>query len=124
MDNQEGIQPDPLAVGLTRPSTVLGVPFPAVVLNVIVSLQALIWTSDITWLLLCIPIHGIFALITLGEPRAFELLMLWTQTTLFNLLRTYWYWSASTYSPLPLRVRYSTFERWLLQRRLKRENKR
>jgi type IV secretion system protein VirB3 len=123
MDVQNGIVPDKVAVGLTRPSTKWGVPFPAFVLNVVVSLQALIWTSDLTWLLLCVPVHGIFWLITLNDPRAFELLLLWIQTTLANLVRTYWFWSASTYSPLPVRAHFGHYERWRLQRRLKQENR-
>ncbi len=59
MDDDDGIEVDTLAVGLTRPSTVLGVPYGAVILNLLVAVEALSLTSNLIWLLMCIPVHGI-----------------------------------------------------------------
>lgn len=121
MNDDEGIDVDTLAVGLTRPSTVAGVPYGAFVLNVLVSVEALSLTGNLLWLLLCVPVHGICYLITLKDPRTFEMLMLWARTTLGTLITSRWYWSASSYSPLCLREHPGIFKRWRIRRRLKRE---
>lgn len=121
MDDDEGIEVDMLAVGLTRPSTVLGVPYGAVVVNLLIAVEALSLTSNLLWLLMCIPVHGICYLITLKDPRTFELLMLWSRTTLGTLITSRWYWSASSCSPLSFRERFGFFKRWRIKRRLKRE---
>lgn len=121
MDDDEGIEVDKLAVGLTRPSTVLGVPYGAVILNLLVSVEALSLTSNLMWLLMCIPVHGICYLITLKDPRTFELLALWTRTTLGTLITSRLYWSASSYSPLSLKERPGFFRKWRIKRRLNRE---
>jgi type IV secretion system protein VirB3 len=123
MNDEDGIDVDPLAVGLTRPSTVLGVPYGAAILNLLISVEALSLTENLFWLLMCIPVHGICYLITLKDPRTFELLAMWARTTLGTLIASRWYWSASSYSPLTFRARPGYFQRWLIKRRLKRENR-
>lgn len=121
MDGEDGIKVDTLAVGLTRPSTILGVPYGAAVLNLLVSVEALALTENLLWLLMCIPVHGICYLITLKDPRTFELLALWARTTLSTLIASRWYWSASSYSPLRFREHPGFFKRWRTKRHLKRE---
>lgn len=122
MDSEDGIDVDTLAVGLTRPSTVLGVPYGAVILNMLISVEALALTENLLWLLMCIPVHGICYLITIKDPRSFELLALWARTSLGTLITSRWYWSASSYSPLTLRGRPNLFKRWFIRRRMKRED--
>jgi len=121
MDREDGIDVDPLAVGLTRPSTVLGVPYEAGLINVLVSVEALSLTENLLWLLMCVPVHGICYLITLNDPRSFELLLLYARTKLGTLIASRWYWSASSYSPLTFRERFGPFKRWWTKRRLQRE---
>ena len=121
MDAEDGVNVDTLAVGLTRTSTVLGVPYGAVMLNMLVSVEALSLTENLLWLLMCIPVHGVFYLITLKDPRTFELLALWARTTLGTLIASRWYWSASSYSPLTFRERPGFFKRCRIARRLKKE---
>ena len=121
MDDEDGINVDTLVVALTRPSTILGVPYGAAMLNLMVSVEVLSLTGNLLWLLMCIPVHGIFYLITLKDPRSFELLALWARTTLGTLIASRWYWSASSYSPLTFRGRPGFFKRLLIKRRLKRE---
>lgn len=122
MGNEDGIDVDPLAVALTRPSTVLGVPYGAAVLNMLVSVEAMSLTENLMWMLLCIPAHGICYLITLKDPRSFELLALWAKTTLRTLIASRGYWSASSYSPLTCRKHPGFFKRWQIKRRLNKEN--
>lgn len=114
---------DKLAVALTRPSTKLGVPYMVAVTNLFVSLQAMIWTQNVVWLGLCLPLHGICYLITKKDPRAFELLLLWARTKLATLVASRWYWSVSSYSALSFRARPGLVERWSLKRRLTREKR-
>lgn len=47
MDVEDGITVDTLAVGLTRPSTIVGVPYGAVMLNLLVSVEALSLTENL-----------------------------------------------------------------------------
>jgi type IV secretion system protein VirB3 len=121
MDDQDGSDPDTLAVALTRPTTKLGVPYSAIVINLLVCVEALSLTSNLLCLVMYVPLHGICYLITLNDPRAFELLLLWGRTKLATLLASRWYWSVSTYSPLAFRERPGVFKRWRLKRRLHRE---
>lgn len=121
MDSEKGIDVDNLAVGPTRPSTVAGVPYVACILNGLIALEAMIWTRNVTWLGLFVPLHAICFLITLNDPRAFEVLWLWLKTTFANLVATHWYWSASSYSPLAFRERPGFFKRWRFGRRMTQE---
>jgi type IV secretion system protein VirB3 len=123
MDREDGINVDPLAVALTRPSTILGVPYEACVINLLVSVEALSLTENLLWFAMFIPVHGICYLITLNDPRAFELLVLWARTRLGTLIGTRGYWSASSYSPLTFRERFSIYKRWRTRRQLQREEK-
>ena len=117
MDSKDGIQVDSLAVAFTRPSTKWGVPFEALVANLIVSAEAMVLAHDALWMGLSVPVHGICYLITLNDPRAFEVLALWLRTTLGTLLASRWYWSASSYSPLTFRERFGALKRWHIRRR-------
>lgn len=121
MDREKGIDVDPLAVALTRPSTILGVPYEACMINILVSVEALSLTENLMWLLMCVPVHGICYLITLDDPRSFELLLLWARTTLGTLIATRWYWRVSTYGPLSFRERFGPFKRWRIKRHFKLE---
>lgn len=121
MDREHGIDVDALAVGLTRPSTVLGVPYEAGLINLLASVEALSLTENLLWLLMCVPVHGICYLITLNDPRTFELLLLYARTKLGTLIASRWYWSASSYSPLTFRERFGPIKRWWTKHRLQRE---
>lgn len=104
MSRNHGIDLDALYVGPTRPTTIAGVTWPAVVLNIIVTIETFVWTHNLLWLLIFVPIHGLCYLICLNDPRTFELLALWGQTkgqAVFNNLR---YWHAATASPLEIQV--------------------
>ncbi len=104
MRKEQGLIVETLFVGLTRPTTLLLVPYSAVVFEVMIIIQIFIWSHNIFSLLLFIPVHGIFYLLCLKEPRIFELLLLWGQTKGATLFDTWVHWRSSTYSPLPLDV--------------------
>ena len=65
---------DPLFLGLTRPSLLLGVSYTFATLNGLISVLAFIITNKFFYLLVLLPgLHLIGWFITLKEPRAIEL---------------------------------------------------
>lgn len=102
MSKNGGIIVDTLFVGPTRPTMFLGVTWQAFVVNIIVTMEAFVWTRNLLWLLLFIPFHGICYLMCLRDPRIFELLMKWGPSKGFAYASTFFFWRSATYSPLEL----------------------
>lgn len=64
----------PVAKGLCRPPMFLMAPFDAVVFNVMVSVVACLAVGEMVLLPVClVPLHVVAVLVSLVEPRAFEL---------------------------------------------------
>jgi type IV secretion system protein VirB3 len=74
-----GVIADTLFIGVTRPAVALGVPYAALLMNALVTLELFLTTKNLLWLLVCIPMHGLSWLACLAEPRFFELLAVWGQ---------------------------------------------
>ena len=73
------ISTDPLFLGLTRPSMLLGVTYTYAALNGLASLLAFVITSNFVYLLVMMPVlHGIAYLICLKEPMMIEMLIMKT----------------------------------------------
>lgn len=104
MNKNEGITVDTLFVGPTRPTTYWGVTWQAFILNSICTMETFVWTHNLLWLLLFIPVHGICYLICLHDARAFELLIQWGPTKGCAYLRNFFYWQAASVSPLDIHV--------------------
>lgn len=78
------IEADPLFLGLTRPSMVLGVTYVYAALEAVGSVMAFIITSNFIYLLVMLPcLHGIAYFICLKEPLMLELLLM--KTSNFNV---------------------------------------
>jgi type IV secretion system protein VirB3 len=105
MRNQNpGLTVDPLFVGATRPPMRWGVSYPAMLFNLVFTMEAFLLTKNLLTLLCCVPIHGVFALLCSRDARFFDLALLWGRTRLpaaFGNLRL---WRASSYSPLIIDV--------------------
>ena len=70
---------DPLFLGLTRPSMILGVTYVFAGMNALVSLMLFVMTSNFVYLLVVLPtLHGIAYLICLKEPLTLEMLIMKT----------------------------------------------
>lgn len=70
----EGLNVDPLFLGLTRPPMLLGVSYTFAALNLMTCLMIFVVTNNFLYLIVILPIvHGIAWLICLKEPRAIEL---------------------------------------------------
>lgn len=97
-----GLIADPLFVGATRPPMRWGVTYSALLCNLVFTLEAFLLTKNLLVLLVCIPIHGVCALLCARDPRFFDLLLLWGRTRLPAALGNLRAWHASSYSPLLL----------------------
>ena len=101
-NRNKGIFYDTLFVGPTRPTTYWGVPWQAFIINVIVTMEAFVFTRNLTWLLLFIPVHMICYLICLRDIRTFELIFLWGKDKGIAYLGNFRYWQSASYSPLKM----------------------
>lgn len=103
MDREtRGLAADPLFVGATRPPMRWGVTYPALLFNLVFTLEAFLVTRNLLTLLIALPIHGASVLLCGRDPRCFDLLLLWGRTRMPALLATGRWWHASSYSPLIL----------------------
>lgn len=96
----EGLIADVLFVAVTRPPMRWGVAYEALLMNLIVTMQAFILTKNLVVLLIAAPIHALCALLCARDPRIFSLLILAARTRALAAFTTLRHWSASSYSPL------------------------
>jgi type IV secretion system protein VirB3 len=68
---------DVLFVGVTRPALRFGVPYAALIVNALVTLELFLLTRNLLSLLAAAPIHGLVWGLSVSEPRFFELLKVW-----------------------------------------------
>ena len=97
-----GVTAEVLFVGATRPAMRWGVTYSAILVNLVVTLEAFLVTKNLLTLLLALPIHGICALLCARDARFFDLVLLWGRTRIPALLGNARLWRASGYSPLVL----------------------
>ena len=97
-----GVTADPLFLGVTRPAMAFGVTYSALLANAVVTVELFLLTRNLLWLLACIPVHGLFWLLCLSEPRFFDLALLWGKTRGPGLFGNRSLWRAQGYSPLAL----------------------
>ena len=97
-----GLTQDPLFVGATRPPMRWGVTYSALLFNMVFTMEVFLLTKNLLTLLLCLPIHGVCALLCARDPRFFDLLLLCSRTRLPAAFANLRFWRASSYSPLTL----------------------
>jgi type IV secretion system protein VirB3 len=100
--HNRGLRAEPLFVGATRPPMRWGVTYSALLLNLLFTMELFLLTKNLLMLLVCIPLHGICALLCARDARFFDLLQLWARTRWPALLANQRIWRASSYSPLAL----------------------
>ena len=91
---------DPLFVGATRPPMRWGVTYTALLVNLVVTMEAFLLTRNLLTLGLALPIHAVSAALCLRDARIFDLLFLWFRTHAPTLLANGRVWGAASYSPL------------------------
>jgi len=97
-----GLIADPLFVGATRPPMRWGVTYAALLFNMVIVMEVFLVTRNLLTLGLCLPIHGLCALLCARDARFFDLLLMWGRTRLPAVIGTLRFWKASSYSPLTL----------------------
>ena len=101
-DNNQGLVVDELFVAATRPSTRWGVPFIAILLNTVLTMEIFLCIKNPLIFLLALPIHGVCMLLCARDIRFFELASLWAQTRLPGILANRRAWGGNSHSPLSL----------------------
>ena len=90
---------DVLFLGVTRPALAFGVPYAALLLNAMVTLELFLLTRNLLCIVLCVPLHGLTWIACLAEPRFFELVALWGRVRA-PARRSVRAWGALGYAPL------------------------
>lgn len=98
----QGLTADPLFVGVTRPPMRWGVAYPALLVNLVITMEIFLVTKNLLTLLIALPVHGVCVLLCARDARFFDLLLLWGATWLPAYLGNAHYWKASSYSALLL----------------------
>lgn len=98
MSETRVISKDILFVGLTRVPTVLGVPYAVFVIEVMFLSLLNIGSGNPLLLLLGVPIHGIFYLVSAHDPGIFEEFFAWSKT--IGRCRNRKFWGGASFSPL------------------------
>ena len=101
-DKKEEIVVDPLFLACTRPTGKWGVTYTALVLNFMITAQVFIFTRNLLYLFIFIPIHIISYLICLNDPRTFDLILLWSRTKGLGFFANIRFWKANSHSPSEL----------------------
>jgi type IV secretion system protein VirB3 len=99
---EEGLVADVLFVAATRPPTRWGVPFLALLINIVLTMEIFVMVRNPLVILLVVPIHGVCALMCSRDARIFEVLALWAQTRMPGLAGNLFAWRGNSYSPLLL----------------------
>ncbi len=101
MREEQKIISDLLFVGMTRPPVILGVPYGAFVGEIMLGGLANIFTGNPLYMLIAVPIHGIFYLIGAHDPGIFAEIAVWIKT--MARCRNSRFWGAVSFSPLPMK---------------------
>lgn len=100
-DRNQGLAADALFVGVTRPPMRWGVAYPALLLNLVATMELFLVTHNLLMLFVAVPVHGLCVLLCARDARFFDLLLAWAMTRLPSYLGNARYWKASSYAPLP-----------------------
>jgi type IV secretion system protein VirB3 len=101
-EQTEGLTADLLFVAATRPPTRWGVPYLALLINMVVTMEIFLMVKNPLILLLAIPVHGVCMLLCSRDARFFELGVLWAQTRMPAFAGNLFVWKGNSYSPLTL----------------------
>lgn len=99
MDNgDDEMIAEPLFVGLTRPTTILGVPYMAFVINFMATTICFLGAGNPLFLLVGIPIHAVLYATSADDPGRFNAMYVWLITV--GKCRNREFWGAASFSPL------------------------
>ncbi len=90
---------DVVFVGVTRPAMRFGVPYAALIVNALITLELFLLTRNLLSLAAALPIHALVWVLCAAEPRFFELLKVWALVRVQAGGGNPTPWSALTYGP-------------------------
>lgn len=90
---------DVLFVGVTRPALRFGVPYAALIVNALITLELFLLTRNLLSLVVAAPIHGLVWGLSVSEPRFFELLKVWALVRARAVGAATAPWSVLAYGP-------------------------
>ncbi|WP_107329168.1 type IV secretion system protein VirB3 [Metapseudomonas otitidis] len=97
-NNEFAIITDELFVGLTRPATLLGVPYKGVIIELMVASFAFLAAGNPLYMLTVIPIHSALFILSKDDPGIFDTIFIWASTAGRCVTRNFW--GATSFSPL------------------------
>jgi type IV secretion system protein VirB3 len=100
----QDVYTDELFVGLTRPTTMWGIPYTAFVIEFMAATLVFLAIGNPLYLLLAAPIHGVLYAISASDPGAFDALFMWLKT--IGRSRNSRFWGGASFSPL-------TYKKWV-----------
>lgn len=103
-EGAQDVYTDVLFVGLTRPTTVWGIPYTAFVIEFMTTAIVFLAVGNPLYLLLAAPIHGVLYLISSNDPGAFDSVFMWMKT--IGRCRNSRFWGAASFSPV-------TYKKWV-----------
>ena len=91
------INVDKLFVGLTRPTTVLGIPYTAFVFETFVSMMVFLMSNNLFYFAIIFPFHAVLYAISATDAGQFDEIYKWliTNGRCLNVR----YWSSASFSP-------------------------
>jgi len=97
-DGAQDVYTDELFVGLTRPTTIWGIPYTAFVVEFMATTLVFLAVGNPLYLLLAVPIHGVLYAISASNPKAFDALYMWFKT--IGRCRNTHFWGAASFAPV------------------------
>ncbi|AAF85575.1 type IV secretion system protein VirB3 [Xylella fastidiosa] len=97
-NSTQDVYTDPLFVGLTRPASILGIPYEACVAEFMAMGLIFLSVNNPLYLALALPMHAVLYLISANDPKIFSSIHMWLKTN--GRCRNFLFWRASSFSPL------------------------
>jgi type IV secretion system protein VirB3 len=96
--DDDGLEPDPLFVGMTRPATVMGIPYVAFVILIMVTAIVFLFVGNPLYLMLGLPVYAILYMVSASNPFIFGSWWAWAIT--LGRSRNQGFWGSRSFSPL------------------------
>jgi type IV secretion system protein VirB3 len=96
-NNVQDIHSDELFVGLTRPTTMWGIPYTAFIIEFMTTALVFLAVGNPLYLLLAVPIHAVLYAVSANNPKAFDAIFMWLNTT--GRCRNSRFWGSASFSP-------------------------
>jgi type IV secretion system protein VirB3 len=91
------IEVNTLFIGLTRPTTVFGIPYTAFVFEVILSMMVFLLSNNLLYFAIILPLHGILFAVSANDAGKFDEIYKWLITN--GKCLNFRYWGSVSFSP-------------------------